>query len=208
MPVSMKCPQCEKAFNVPDELAGKKAKCGSCGTVFRVATISLKKEPSGRLETTTDPRDFASAESQPAGIAGWLIIPAVVLVLSPIMTIVQFFAAFLLQDIARALGAESFVEFIWLYRRFWLICMIEITVFLATIIVATLFFTKRRIAVTAIISLMYGVIIAKLCQYLLCLSMFNDAPPDRLIYSTVFAAIWVPYFMRSKRVKNTFTEPK
>jgi len=35
MPIAFKCPQCSKAFNVGDELAGKQARCG-CGTVILV----------------------------------------------------------------------------------------------------------------------------------------------------------------------------
>jgi hypothetical protein len=35
MPIAFQCPQCSKAFNVGDELAGKQARCG-CGTVILV----------------------------------------------------------------------------------------------------------------------------------------------------------------------------
>lgn len=34
MPLLLKCPSCERALRVPDELLGKKVKCPSCGTTF------------------------------------------------------------------------------------------------------------------------------------------------------------------------------
>jgi hypothetical protein len=35
MPISFQCPECAKPFNLGDEMAGKKARCG-CGAVIRV----------------------------------------------------------------------------------------------------------------------------------------------------------------------------
>jgi len=34
--MDIRCPNCEQAFSVPDEIAGKQARCGACKTVFVV----------------------------------------------------------------------------------------------------------------------------------------------------------------------------
>jgi hypothetical protein len=44
MPTSFQCPECAKPFNLGDELAGKKARCG-CGAVIRVPEAAPAQQP-------------------------------------------------------------------------------------------------------------------------------------------------------------------
>lgn len=37
MPISLSCPSCQKAYSVPDSLAGKQVRCKDCSHVFAVA---------------------------------------------------------------------------------------------------------------------------------------------------------------------------
>ena len=74
-------------------------------------------------------------------------------------------------------------------------------------VVAVLFFRKRRVAVPAVIGLMVASVLANLGQALLNASMFGELNSDIIkpvVHSCVFGAIWIPYFLRSRRVRGTF----
>jgi len=93
--------------------------------------------------------------------------------------------------------------------RLWFIVFIDVAMIIAAILVAILFFNRRRIAVGAIIGLMGAAIFANITQAFLNTAMFEEVGTDAIkpvIHACVFAAIWIPYFLKSKRVKNTFTE--
>ena len=76
------------------------------------------------------------------------------------------------------------------------------------IVVAVPFFGCRRVAVRAIIALLLAAIAATGSQHLLNRSMFGaDTLPESLtavIHASGFASVWIPYFVWSKRVRNTF----
>ena len=93
--------------------------------------------------------------------------------------------------------------------RLWFSGMIDVAMIVAAIIVAVLFFKKRRVAVRAIIGLMVASIFANFVQALLNAAMFEEVDTDTVkpvIHACVFGATWIPYFLKSKRVKNTFVE--
>lgn len=138
---------------------------------------------------------------EPKGIAGWLLIPAIGLVLGPInSTIMLFMGLSAIQSFAPELTRDPLL---------WFSGLIDVAMIIATIVVAVVFFQKRRIAVGAIILLMAAAIFANLVQALLNVAMFEEVDADTVkpvIQACVFAAIWIPYFLKSKRVKNTFVE--
>lgn len=133
------------------------------------------------------------------GINGWLIIPAMGLVFAPIKLITMFLISFnFIQD----LTPELFEDF-----RFILICIIDILIVVFAIIVAIFFFKKRLLAIKAIISLMIATIIAAIIQAFLNVEMFGELDIDTIkpiLHSIIFSLIWIPYFLKSIRVKNTF----
>lgn len=135
------------------------------------------------------------------GISGWLIIPAIGLVLAPISASISFFMGIsMIQSFAPELTNDP---------RLWLIGSIDILMIIAGIIVAFLFFKKRRSAIKFIIWLMVASILANLIEVFLNASMFNEMDYETIkpfIHASVYGAIWIPYFIKSKRVKNTFTE--
>jgi len=45
MPISLSCPQCHKIYQLSDSLAGKKARCKDCGTVFQIPAPKVVKAP-------------------------------------------------------------------------------------------------------------------------------------------------------------------
>jgi Protein of unknown function (DUF2569) len=197
MPIRVKC---LKTYNVPDSFAGKKATCSSCGSQFRIMVEAQAPPPSALPPSHKPSIAVDTQEPQPSGIEGWLIIPAIGLVLSPIKRIAAFFwGIFLIQEYAPEIMGDP---------RWLLTAFIDVAMIVACVIVAFLFFNRRRITVGAIIGLMSASIIASVIQAVLNMAMFEDIGTDAInpvIHACVFAAIWIPYFLRSKRVKNTFT---
>lgn len=93
--------------------------------------------------------------------------------------------------------------------RLWLSGLIDISMIIATIVVAVLFFKKRRAAVRAIIGLMVLSILANIVQTFLSVSIFKNIDSSTfmpIIHASIFGLIWIPYFLKSKRVTNTFIE--
>jgi len=133
------------------------------------------------------------------GIAGWLIIPAIGFVLAPIKSLATLIMGL---NMIRSFAPELLSD-----ARLWLSGLIDVAMIVATIIVAVLFFKRRRVAVQAIIGLMVASIFANFVQALLNAAMFEEVDFDTIkpvIHACVFGAIWIPYFLKSKRVKNTF----
>jgi hypothetical protein len=143
--------------------------------------------------------DNTDVSTVPKGIGGWLIIPAIGLVLGPIKALVSLFLGIgMIQSFAPELLSDV---------RLWVSGVIDVAMIIAAIIVAILFFRERRIAVVAIISLMIASIVSGVIQLLLSTAMLGKASSDDInpvLHACVFAAIWIPYFGKSKRVKNTF----
>ena len=57
MSIKATCPDCGNKATFKDESAGKKAKCGVCGTVFRLPPESNSSKPKGSLKTPKRPQE-------------------------------------------------------------------------------------------------------------------------------------------------------
>ncbi len=150
-------------------------------------------------EQNTSTKIDTDSSATPKGIAGWLIIPAIGLVLGPISSL-----AALIMGINMI---QSFAPELHGVVRLWLSGLIDVAMIIATIVVAVFFFKKRRIAVHAIVGLMAASIIVSTIQTFLNVSMFGEVDSDTIepiVHACVFGAVWIPYFLKSKRVKNTF----
>jgi hypothetical protein len=143
--------------------------------------------------------DRTDVGAVPKGIGGWLIIPAIGLVLGIIKAAVIFS-----QDINTI---QIFTPELLSDVRLWVGIVINAVMIIAAIVVAILFFSKRRVAVMAITILMIASIVGSVIQLLLGVAIFGEVSSDGInpvLHACVFAAIWIPYFVKSKRVKNTF----
>ena len=132
----------------------------------------------------------------PSGIKGWLIFYAIVLIAVPIQKLTV-----ILHTINR-LPPERTSD-----PRTWFIGITEIILIITFFVVAYLFFSKRRIAIQSIIILMATFICLELIQFILKMLQYDQYNVNMfldLIKTGVIVSMFIPYFMKSKRVKDTF----
>lgn len=157
--------------------------------------------------------DIKLGNPQPSGIGGWLILPCIGLLLSPLriaktaydtyspimkMETLELLANTQLPShnprLLPVLGAEL---------------LINIAFILFTLAIIPQFFRKHA-GVPKLMVIWYSISVA--AQFLdMIFIMYTDTKTGLdtqltkdAIKATVIAAIWIPYFMRSVRVKNTF----
>ena len=145
------------------------------------------------------PSDTELIDQKLVGIGGWLVVPAIGLVLSPIiMGVSLVMSAGLASDVARqGYGGFHALE---------MLCDFGLLLFI--IYAAIHFFGKRRNAPSIMIALYVVQLVSQ--GVLLMIELGADAEPfaiesgKALVRSAIGAAIWIPYFRVSKRVKATF----
>jgi hypothetical protein len=145
-----------------------------------------------------------------SGIRGWLLLPAIGLVATAVIDIVAAVSnwSYLSGGEIRALEARSFG-----LRTFVVTDTYLRTVFIAlTAVVAAGFFAKRPWArkfmiVWFLVNLAIQIRMV-LSAYSVLNSPFIETAVRDLFAAVVAAAIWVPYFLVSRRVRNTFTRPR
>ena len=146
----------------------------------------------------------ASPSEGPSGINGWLLLPAIGVILSPVaylVTIIQ--SAELLDDAAFVPGARG-------------VLLSEIAglalVALSFVYVAIRFFQRKHDAPKLFIALLLITILfilldSAVVSSTLSLPFMDAATGAALARAVISAAIWVPYMLRSARVRNTFVVP-
>jgi hypothetical protein len=154
---------------------------------------------------------------EPAGIGGWLILPAVGLVISPIwqgIGIVRDILPALNPAVLRTLSDPTSDQ----YSPMWVPTMVfeaatSVLIFIFTLWLAYLFFFRQsaRVPRLFIVWLASQVVIRIVDQLLvnrlpLAAEQSGSAGISDLGRSITNAAIWIPYFIRSTRVKNTFID--
>jgi hypothetical protein len=151
-------------------------------------------------------------------IGGWLVLVAIGLVVSPFVVIYgiyntpEFFdkktiEVIFNQDVHDSLSWAFIIIAEMIYN------MVNL-VFIGLLLI--LFFTRRTILPRLIIIFYAQTFIFRVFDYYLANVFLNTDIPDndslKSVFQSLFAAmIWIPYFLYSKRVKNTFvfeTTPK
>lgn len=159
-----------------------------------------------------------TAQNKPKGLGGWLVLLALGLVVTPFRMGFQFY-----RDMLPALAPETWNALTnsgsAAYHPFWGPLIIfevvaNLALFVFTLWLIWLFFNKSKRVPKLII--IWLVLLA--AMQTIDLLFANQIPavaaqptdPESikdLIRPVVSAAIWIPYFLKSKRVKNTFIEP-
>jgi Protein of unknown function (DUF2569) len=158
------------------------------------------------------------ANDGPVGIGGWLLLPALGLIATPLVMAFGFY-----KDLLPALTPD-----VWnavtdphsaAYNSLWgpLIVyevLVNLALFIFTLWLLWRFFTKSRRAPKLFVIWLVAIAGTRIVDHLLSYQIptMADKPLDPadvrdLVRSIVGATIWIPYFLRSERVKNTFIEP-
>ncbi len=134
------------------------------------------------------------------GIAGWLTLPALGLILSPLMYGFGLWQALSLPESERE-AVASLVRF----KEF-----ADVVCIVATVVVAIFFFGKRRAARPLVIGLLLLQLGLSIVEYVVAKSSGRIAPSymetlmGEAARGVLVCMIWIPYFIFSKRVRRTF----
>jgi hypothetical protein len=141
-------------------------------------------------------------------IGGWLMVPAIGLVLTPVMYVLALWTLF------AVVSGPTFADLVREYPNYtvvlFLLAATSTGMLILTGYVAYIFFTTKRHAPLMMICLLC----CNFCVTLISVVATNWAFREDLLQSwgenggilhaAVLASIWIPYFLRSKRVKRTF----
>jgi len=141
-----------------------------------------------------------AAGLQLVGIRGWLIVPAIGVGLGPIVLGALFLVGLSMYSQVAAAGYG---------RSYAFLLLVDLGILILGAYTATRFFGKKRNAPFMVIELLSAYILAASLRLVVTLGAGN---PDGvaiecvrdLVRSVIGAAILVPYFRVSKRVKATF----
>ncbi len=143
----------------------------------------------------------AISSSEPSGIGGWLILPAIGIVVAPIqftMNVMDYFPKFELLEPGTLLHTMTMVE---------ILAWIGFAILATT--TAVQFFTYRKNAPKLYRALLVGQLLFVVAAYWVAAILFDaplfDVDVGFAIGMLLAAcAIWIPYFLYSVRVRNTF----
>ena len=148
---------------------------------------------------------------KPRGIGGWLILPAISVVLNPLFVLAQVVASgYLFAPETWQLAEQGFIEAShWAWGSF---VAFEITgnalTFVFSILLAWVFFARRtstpRLMVIFLLSSAIFVTVDLVIAIVLVGGGAESDDVGGVVGSWIGVAIWVPYFMSSLRVRETF----
>jgi hypothetical protein len=147
----------------------------------------------------------AAQPAEPVGIKGWLILPAIGTILSPIYLTISFIKLVpTLENVWAARAGLSAGLFLFVIVE--TLCNIAFILgWLAAIVLLVL---RSPYYPKAYVALMGGMVIFLVVDMIISAGVYNHQPENDEILALgrtiLVAAIWIPYVMLSKRVKNTF----
>jgi hypothetical protein len=165
-------------------------------------------------EVAASPALSEEKSSELSGIAGWLILPALAMIISPLRILYECYHSFLpvLKPslwFAMLSTKSTFYNPPLALLLTWEI-VANVAMFAFTIWLAFLFFKKQKSVPRLYITWLVLGIVLQIADLVfssfvpLVVEQQNGDAYKELIKSVVAAAIWIPYFLQSKRVKNTF----
>lgn len=177
-------PRTEAALSDPEPLSPPEGDPSGHVSPFKMSPVPF------------DPRAYARASR--TGIGGWLILPAIGIVISPLMVLAGIAQNMTLSESPEVL--ESF--------RTTLIgqTLLLFALFGVQIAVAVSFFMKKRFLPKLMVGYMLGNIaltVVVVAWTASIIGIYPDAVAD-IMGAVIVAAVWIPYFLISERVKNTF----
>ena len=149
-----------------------------------------------------------------SGLGGWLILVGFGVVLSPLMVLSQLSTfVTLFKDGSYALlstpGGAGYTPFF--SSLLWIEIILNALIFFASFYLIFLFFSKKKLFPKFYIWLLVGSLVFVVLDAWLAMLVFNFESLDPtvvkdIVRPLVATIIWVPYMLKSKRVKATFVE--
>jgi len=183
-------------FALPLNIVGLAA---FCLLIPYVLTASSSQEALSRDILEQTEMALSNVDPKLIGIGGWLVLPAIGLILGPIITVVSLIISIgLFEDVSDAgYGGLFFFNI-----------LVSIGLLALLIYAAICFFGKKANAPSVMITLLVVQVVASAVCLVLALmaeaESFAVEDGKALVRGLIGAAIWIPYFRVSKRVKATF----
>jgi hypothetical protein len=141
----------------------------------------------------------APADPSLIGIRGWLILPAIGLVLGPIVGVI---AVFIVLAMFKELSRGRYGGLLALELVFSIIMVVYL------IYTAVQFFAKKKITPKLIVGYYCGRIAISVLLLVVEIGAgaqgFAVDTARQMVFQVIGGAVWIPYFLVSKRVKATF----
>lgn len=194
--MALACPSCGTELPVTAEV------CAACGFTQQqlasetaAADVSLATGPVLITPTVT-------ADSDLKGIGGWLVVHAIGLGIAPFVSLVAVYT-----DL-RILNAASYQAGLQARPSLAVLILFEAStnfiMLLGLIGLNVLFYRTRRSFPRWIITFLVGAFVVTLCDHLWTMHFLPSTTWMAVFQRLVAALIWVPYFLQSRRVEQTF----
>ncbi len=144
-----------------------------------------------------------SADRGLTGIGGWLILPAIGLAISPFVALFGLAVGWSLMLGSKGqivLASKPGLEPVILFE------IIMDLVFVAILIFLNVLFYTRKKSFPLLMIAFYGLqFVLLLADHIMAAPFNPHSTPTTVVRSFIVCAIWIPYFLVSRRVKLTFT---
>jgi|GEM_PF-510548 len=173
--------------------------------------------PYGRVYENNLPNQYQETNLDgPSGLGGWLVLVAIGRILGPLMllnAIYQVFSIYFKSDLLAQLSSPDNRLYSALWKPVIFFELIGNILLLGlSVLLIILFFQKKKQFPKAYIGMMLVNILIMLIDLILLYQIqrtltvdLNITATSQLITAIITSAIWIPYMLISKRVKNTFT---
>lgn len=153
-------------------------------------------------------------EIGPKGLGGWLILVAIIIIVTPISIASSVYKDLYLSifttdvwELTTNPSSEFYTPFFKTTLIFEL--LINLIMIIVWLIVITLFFSKRRLFKTFFLGILIAspiilIIDAIIGGYVMNVVIFDADTTKDIVRTIISATIWSSYTLRSKRVANTF----
>lgn len=156
---------------------------------------------------------MATVNQEPRGLGGWLILPAISLFVTPIVSAVSFYNDYLpifregYWEVLTTPGSEAYHHLWAPFITFDIVGITLLTFF--DIILIFLFFAKSYRFPTLMITFLALNLLFQVGDFLFTnLIPALAAEGNKQYPKIIMVIIWIRYFQISKRVKNTFVKPE
>jgi hypothetical protein len=230
--IKFNCPHCEQSLEAPEDMLADVVDCPSCNTRIQIPRPQQRTAPTGgkgtlpqtagqvqgtpRSNKRNEAHITTKHEGGPRPIGGWLLLPAIGFCLAPVCIVQrlwvdyknmhnQFMNGWGILPPREGMTDQTWV--IWL----WLVDMIGMMVCgVVIILLIRAFFGRKKEAPKLFIG--YALFLAAhgllLCVILPFVGRFQEDVILWVIANIVsivgVICVWIPYFLSSKRVRETF----